>query len=69
MGQLRLGLSKFRSLDLMGLYCAAHHFQIGCHFSCQRQDKNRMGTILDHGLYFEKIDVSSSPCDERVPTL
>ena len=60
MGQLRLGLTKFRSLDLTGLCCALPHFQIGCHVSCQRQAKNRMVTSFHKTSRTRGQDVHSS---------
>ena len=59
MSQHRLGLSKFRSRDLMGR-CCAPHTQIGCHVSCQRQVKNKDGDILSRGIQTEQTDGCSA---------
>ena len=54
MGQLRLGLPKFRSLGLMVLCCAAHMrhtlIQIGCHFSCQQTTSSKDKVLQGGGL-------------------
>ena len=68
MGQLRLGLSKFRSLDLMVLCCAAHMrhilIQIGCHSSCQQtssKDKVLQGGGLSSALTRDQLRNRRTP--------